>query len=214
VLLDISSCSRSVLATILLRLDAIANEGVDLTCAYALSEWFEAPSDELPSSVSEPVIGDLSGWSDDLSNPPCAVIGLGFEPGRALGSIDYLEVPEVRLFIPEGPEPRFRAAVLKANEMLLDVNGNRAIRYDVRNPEDLYQKLKSLILGLRTSYRPIVIPLGPKMFAVVAMLLAIELAPLICVWRVSAGSGEEVADRGASGETVAFSFALGCSQIG
>ena len=206
VLVDISSCSRSVLATLLLSLAHARARPLRLTCAYAVSEFFDPPDGELPSNVSEPVIGDLSGWSDDLSKPPCAIIGLGFEPGRALGSIDYLEVPEVRLFVPHGPDARFHQAVLAANALLLREAGEPVLAYDVRNPEDAYQKLLSLVSGLLPRFRPIIIPLGPKVFAALSMLLAIRLAPNVCIWRTSAGGDDDIADRGASGDVVVFDY--------
>lgn len=207
VFVDVSSCSRSVLANLLLALAIAPGRRVIITCGYAVSEFYAPPRGELPSNISEPVIGDLSGWSHDLSKPPCAIIGLGFEPGRALGSIDYLEVPEVRLFLPQGPDERFEIAVLAANRLLTEEVG-QPLRYDIRDPEDTFQKLGSLVGGLLPRFRPIIIPLGPKIFAALSMLLALRLFPQICIWRTSAGSGEEVSDRQASGMLVAFDFEL------
>lgn len=207
VLVDVSSCSRSVLANLLLALAEPRGRRVVLTCAYAISDFYDPPAGELPSSISEPVIGDLSGWSHDLSKPPCAIIGLGFEPGRALGSIDYLEVPEVRLFLPQGPDQRFETAVLAANKLLTDEVGS-PLRYSILDPEDAFQKLTSLVYGLLPRFRPIIIPLGPKIFAALSMLVALRLFPQVCIWRTSAGSGEEVADRKPSGIVVGFEYAI------
>jgi hypothetical protein len=207
VFVDVSSCSRSVLANLLLALAAHHGRRVVLTCGYAISDFYEPPESELPSNISEPVIGALSGWSHDLSKPPCAIIGLGFEPGRALGSIDYLEVPEVRLFLPQGPDERFEVAVLAANRLLTEEVG-QPLRYEVGDPEDAFQKLGSLVGGLHPRFRPIIIPLGPKIFATLSMLLALRLFPQICIWRTSAGSGEDVSDRRASGVVVAFDYEL------
>lgn len=208
VLFDISSCSRSTMATVLTTLAFSSKHNVELTLVYAVSAYFDPPDGELPSSVSEPVIGDLSGWSNDLSKPPCAIIGLGFEPGRALGTIDYLEVPEVRLFIPDGPDSRFYHAVIEANQLLLAQPGVTASSYDVLDPVDAYQKLESMILGLLPTYRPIIIPLGPKIFAALSMLLALRFLPQVCIWRTSAGSGEDVADRSAGGEVAVFKYVM------
>ena len=207
VFVDVSSCSRSVLANLLLALAAPHDRRVLLTCGYAVSDFYEPPESELPSSISEPVIGALSGWSHDLSKPPCAIIGLGFEPGRALGSIDYLEVPEVRLFLPQGPDDRFEVAVLAANRLLIQEVG-QPLKYDIRDPEDTFQKLGSLVVGLLPRFRPIIIPLGPKIFATLSMLLALRLFPQLCIWRTSAGSGEDVTDRRASGTVIAFDYEL------
>lgn len=208
VLFDISSCSRSTMASVLTNLANNAQRDVDLTCVYAVSAYFDPPDGELPSSVSEPVIGELSGWSSDLTKPPCAIIGLGFEPGRALGSIDYLEVPEVRLFVPEGPDGRFHDAVVQANRLLLEDPGISSSAYHVLNPIDTYQKLESMILGLLPRFRPIIIPLGPKIFAAISMLIAIRMLPQVCIWRTSAGSGEDIADRAAGGDVAAFNYLI------
>lgn len=212
VLFDISSCSRSTMASILINLTNKMQRDVDLTCVYAVSAYFNPPDGELPSSVSEPVIGELSGWSSDLTKPPCAIIGLGFEPGRALGSIDYLEVPEVRLFVPQGPDGRFYQAVVEANRLLLEDPGINSSAYHVLNPIDTYQKLESMILGLLPRYRPIIIPLGPKIFAAISMLIAIRLLPQVCIWRTSAGSGEEAADRVAGGDIATFNYLIRCPE--
>lgn len=210
VLFDISSCSRSTLAQSLL---ALSRSTVSVTFAYAVSEWFEPPVDEPASSFSEPVLGDLAGWSDNLTSPPCAVVGLGFEPGRALGTIDYLEVPEVRLFLPDGPDSRFKAAVTEANVLLIDEIGERTIPYDIRDPSDIHQKLSSLISGLVPNFRPIIIPFGPKIFAVISMLLAVRSFPNLCIWRTSSGNDSFPKDRDASGEVIAFQYDFSPTEI-
>ncbi len=206
ILVDVSSCSRSVMAAILVSVSELGIGLVNIFCGYALSRFDAAPVGELPLNVSEPVIGELSGWSDDLSKPPCAIISLGFEPGRALGSIDYLEVPEVRLFMPSGPDERFEQSVKSANLLLINEAGaDYLLPYDVMQPNSTYAKLESLVSGLLSDYRPVIIPLGPKIFAAISMVLAIKMFPKVCVWRTSAGSGEDASDKIASGEVSIFS---------
>lgn len=212
VLFDVSSCSRSVMARVLLVLNDVLVQPSKVTCVYALSAFSMPPNGELPSHISEPVVGDLSGWSDDLAKAPCAVIGLGFEPGRAIGCMDYLEIPEVRLFMPVGVDGRFADAVRAANAVLIDEAGSsNVLPYDVLDPSSTYQKLESLVHGLLAQYRPVLIPLGPKMLAALSIILAIKLHPRVCVWRTSAGSGEEVEDKVASGEISVFTTTLGRS---
>lgn len=210
ILVDVSSCSRRVMAATFLALSDAAQTPCNLTIAYALSVFEGAPEGELPSSISEPVIGDLSGWSDDLSKPPCAVIGLGFEPGRALGSLDYLEVPEVRLFMPHGPDQRFDEAVRAANKLLIDEAGSDLVfPYNVMQPNATYDKLHSLILGLRAEFRPVLIPLGPKIFSAICIIIAIKFFPLVCVWRTSSGDHDVSGDKIPSGEVALFDIRFG-----
>lgn len=188
VLFDTSCASRRLISKVLLSLDRIAKDQLELCCVYAVSEFYPPPSDELPSHISEPVVGELSGWSNDLSQPPCAVIGLGFEPGRAIGCIDYLEMPEVRLLQPHGPDPRFIDAVEQANgQLIMEAGTNCLFPYSVMDPVDTYLKLESMVFGLLDEFRPVLIPLGPKIFAVSCIVLAIRNAPSVCVWRTSSG---------------------------
>jgi hypothetical protein len=214
VLFDVSSCSRSVMAAIWLSIAESLGEQATITCTYALSAFEKAPTDELPSPISEPVVGDLAGWSVDLVKPPCAIIGLGFEPGRALGCMDYLEIPEVRLFMPRGPDERFETAVKGANAALIEETGIlNLLPYQVLDPVSTYQKLESLVHGLLPSFRPVLIPLGPKIFASLCIVLAIQRRPLLCVWRTSAGPRAEEYDRQASGEVAAFSVGIGRMKV-
>lgn len=188
VLFDISCASRKLISKILLSLDRTLQDHLDLCCSYAVSEFYDPPIDELPSHISEPVIGELSGWSNDLSQPPCAVIGLGFEPGRAIGCLDYLEIPEVRLLQPFGPNPKFIDAVEQANGQLIHEAGeSNLLPYSVMNPVDTYLKLESMVFGLLDDFRPVLIPLGPKIFAVCCIILAMRNSPNVCVWRTSSG---------------------------
>lgn len=205
ILIDISSCSRSVMAKLLLAIAETLPGRTELTCAYALSAFDTPPDGELPSHISEPVVGDLSGWSDDLSKPPCAVIGMGFEPGRALGCMDYLEIPEVRLFMPHGVDLRFEQAVEKANAVLIAEAGAQSVLpYQILDPAATYEKMESLIYGLLPRFRPVIIPLGPKIFAALAMVLAVRMLPGVCVWRTSSGTIGDISDRTASGEIAIF----------
>lgn len=209
IFIDVSSCSRSVMAKLFLAVAESVPGRAELTCAYALSAFDTPPDGELPSHISEPVVGDLSGWSDDLSKPPCAVIGIGFEPGRALGCIDYLEIPEVRLFMPYGVDQRFEQAVRDANAALIAEAGDQSVLpYQILDPAATYEKMESLIYGLLARFRPVLIPLGPKIFAALAMVLAVRMLPRICVWRTSSGSIGDISDRTANGEVAIFATEL------
>lgn len=205
VVFDVSCGSRRLISQILIALDRVCRERLNLFCVYSVSEFYDPPSDELPSHISEPVVGALSGWSEDLSQPPCAVIGLGFEPGRAIGCLDYLEIPEVRLLQPFGPDPRFIEAVEKANRQLIQEAGSGyLLPYSVMNPVDTYLKLESMVFGLRRQFRPILLPLGPKIFAVACIVLAIRYSPHVCVWRTSSGNLGAPHDTRADGNVAVF----------
>ncbi|MBB3987986.1 hypothetical protein GGQ68_004340 [Sagittula marina] len=209
VIFDVSSASRKIISQVLTLVKKKFSKRTSLTCVYAVAEFYDPPNSEIPSHISEPIVGDLAGWSDDLSKPPCAVVGLGFEPGRALGCLDYLEIPEARLFFPHGPDARFVAAVEKANGRLVAEIGSRfVLPYSVNSPNDTLIKLLSLITGLEADFRPIIIPFGPKIFATVAIVAAIQRSPNICVWRASSGGLGELHDSVAQGSVCCLTIEL------
>lgn len=209
VVLDVSSASRKVVSQILILIRAKFSGRIQLSCVYSVAEFYDPPTAELPSHISEPVVGALAGWSEDLSKPPCAIVGLGFEPGRAMGCLDYLEIPEARLFFPQGPDSRFASAVDKANSRLVSEVGEEfVLPYSVNDPHDTLVKLLSLVTGLEQKFRPIIIPFGPKIFAAIGVVVAIQRSPNICVWRASSGGLTEPHDSKPEGSVCCLSVNL------
>jgi len=70
--------------------------------------------------------------------------------------------------------------------------------YRVHAPVDCFITLESLIYGLSRTKNTILLPFGPKIFALCALLVA-SVHPTTAVWRVSAGFQEEAVNRQASG---------------
>ena len=56
--------------------------------------------------------------------------------------------------------------------------------------------------GIMQKRRPIIIPFGPKIFALVSMLVAYMHHPSVAVWRVSSGRGLHPEDKTSSGVVV------------
>lgn len=209
IILDVSSASRKVMSNILVLIRRSFRNRANISCVYSVAKFYEPPVAELPSHISEPVVGALAGWSEDLSKPPCAVVGLGFEPGRAIGCLDYLEIPEARLFFPFGPDPKFVSAVERANARLISEVGREfVLPYSVNDPSDTLAKLLSLVTGLEQDFRPIIIPFGPKIFATVSVIVAIQRSPNICVWRASSGGLTEPHDSEAQGSVCCLTVRL------
>lgn len=206
IFLDCSSLTRQIVAQVLLLAAGLLGQNVEVCVAYALSNY-EPPPPEAPSYISEPVVPALAGWSSDLDKPPYVVMGLGYEVGRALGCLDYLEASTAALLLPKGLDPRFLEDVRKSNQLLISLTDTDAhILYDVLDPFETYQKLDSLTFGAMRSHRVVLVPLGPKILASLCVMLAIENYPNVCVWRVSGGGYEVPMERSAAGEVTSVSF--------
>jgi hypothetical protein len=86
----------------------------------------------------------------------------------------------------------YTPALHQANQSVVEMIKGRVVGYDVDQPFDLFTKLESLIAGVGTRSNCILLPFGPKIFALCALLVAC-LHPDAAVWRVS--GAEEAVDR-------------------
>jgi hypothetical protein len=207
ILIDISSMSRPMIASVVIALtQASERKSLDVVFAYCPAV-FTKPSDQRqPVTVSQPVLPEFAGWSNQPDKPVAAIAGLGFEFDQALGAIEFLEPAVAWTFIPFGEDDRYDRAVQRANrELLATLSSEKVVRYDVANPYQCFVELESLTYGLLDNNRPIIIPFGPKIFSLLSFIIAAIHAPEVTVWRVS---GEQVGipdDRVASGNVISLS---------
>jgi hypothetical protein len=115
-----------------------------------------------------------------------AVIGLGFEAIEALGAFQILESSEVYLFLPEDESQEYAAVVREANRSLARVVGKEhCIPYYFSEPKLLYETLERVIYGTIRGSRPVLVPLGPKIFALCALLVSARFNRQVPVWHFS-----------------------------
>lgn len=200
--IDVSSMSRSVIADII---GTLMRTPCDIRArfVYCPAE-FLPPGDQIQPVVQRgPVTGDFAGWSNRPDLPPTLILGLGYEYGRALGSLEYLEPSAAWAFSPFGDDTRYENAVARANADLCNlIPSTNLITYHVPEPFELCERLDSLIYGLLKFSRPTIVPFGPKIFALASMLVAKVYDGRVSVWRVSGDQSEEAIDRRASGRIV------------
>jgi hypothetical protein len=214
---DISSMTRQRVAhlmqTCLVQLPTLTGRDCQLTLLYAPAHYSPAVGTEGPIRVSEPIRG-FEGWAIEPEKPSVCVIGLGFEHQLALAAIEQLEPAETWLFLPEGVDERYDAQLLACNSYLLnDVPPHRVIRYDVESPYVTYLRLESLLAELSVDSRPVVVPLGPKVFAALALTSALTHQPEITVWRLSADVAREAIDRQPVGHIVGLTISTEPSDV-
>jgi hypothetical protein len=176
---------------------------INVDFVYAPSIYVPPDSDEIPVTISEPVIPEFAGWSTRPDLPASAVIGLGYECGQALGTLEYLEPAAAWIFLPLGNDISFDEEVLGANQGLLEViERSSVVPYSVNNPFECFCKMESLAFNLKQKSRPILIPFGPKIFALVSMLISLIHGPGITVWRVSGEQTGVPSDRTPDGTII------------
>lgn len=203
IIVDISCMNRARMARLVRAFQIADAESLEVSFAYNLAE-FSAPSEEIaPTSVAEPVIPEFSGWTSYPEKPPAAIIGLGYEQSRAIGIVDHLEINNAAwAFVPRGPIDDYSMSVDLANGSLFQMIGveGRRLYYEVMDPSALFRELNALVDLLKQIYNPILIPFGPKIFALVSLLVGC-IHQEVGVWRVSSGILEPAVDRAPSVHT-------------
>ena len=193
--LDISSLPRDRLAYLTAAFRsfeerALSEEGA----AEAIVDVFYTPA-EPPSKEVEPerieILGPVTpgfaGFAPDFDSPVVAFVGLGIEQDRAIGALEYIEPATTWVFVPFGENESFDLKVRSANSWIwMAVDESQQVGYQVDDPFLLYSTLEQLVESESDSARPILVPLGPKMFAFCCLLVA-TTNRRAGVWRVSAG---------------------------
>lgn len=205
-IVDVSSMSRPMIAQIVIGLARMPGDRpLNVRFTYAPAIFTRPHADVAPVTVSEPVIPEFAGWSSSPERPVSAIVGLGYEYHQALGALEFLEPATAWAFVPFGEDKRYDYAVKNANRDIRNfLNAQQISLYRVDRPFEYFLMLECLVYGLLRDSRPILIPFGPKIFALVSMLIAKIHAPNVTVWRVSGGQATEPADRIAAGKIISL----------
>jgi hypothetical protein len=127
------------------------------------------------------------------------IVGLGYEPGKAQGLIEYMQIESSDIYL-------FRTSKVDSEEFYKEVSENNTyvlakiptanrFEYELHNLTHLLNLLESIsIYLLSNSYRVIIAPLGPKVFSLMSILLTIKHNSLT-VLRVSDGIKGDAIDK-------------------
>ncbi|AJC15925.1 hypothetical protein [Pandoraea sputorum] len=204
---DISCFNRFRLAHLVDVLRTLSASEVTVIFRYSIAKFTPPVEDTAPTVSVEPVIPQFAGWTTRPDRPPAAIVGLGYEPNKAIGIVDHLEINNATwAYYPLGPIPEYYQRVLEGNRSLLNIiqADGRCQPYDLDEPAQLFHEINSLVDMLKPHFNTVLIPFGPKLFALVTLLVA-SLNDDVGVWRVSSGSLEEPVNREPSGHIVSVS---------
>jgi len=205
ILVDISSLNRARMAALVdLLLGELAHKALSVYFVYASGKFVEPATEVVQNQSIGPIGVAFSGMLATPELPPEIVVGLGYETGKALGAVEYLQCSDLWLFVPCSDEERFEAEVRRVNHLLLEQVGSaRTFRYRVEDPAGTYADLRSLMHGMVSRANPMLLPLGPKLFALICLLVAMT-DKNVSVWRASQGLYEVQIPREASGHATAL----------
>ena len=181
---DISSLNRAVMFDYLLQFAKHLHSGDELTLLYSPSAY-SPPEWKFPQLQRFGPISDyFTSFNTDPSLPLSLMLGLGFEPGVSMGIISQLEPRLTYCLWGSGADVRFDRTVKKANfDFRFPGFPTRSVRYLLNDPRGSFDLMEGIAYGLMRDFNVVVVPLGPKIFSVLAGLLAMKHFGKISVWR-------------------------------
>lgn len=201
VAIDISSFDRFRLASIVTIVHGMQKLGTinEVAYFYSVGLYARPSSDFSYNTRLHPVHPSFVGTRPDPLAPISAIIGLGYEREKAIGAAEFLEASDVFAFLPKSAIAEYYISVQQSNALLLhQLSSHRKIDYSVADPAALVFDLSSVVRGLARKSSVIMIPLGPKIFALACMLTA-RLHPNTSVWRMSQIDSGRIQNRLESG---------------
>lgn len=207
---DVTCIPRRKLAELLYAIIENIPPGgsIQLALGYTLARYTPPPQHLPPANqLVKPVHPYFAGWTNRPGLTVTAIVGLGYERGKALGASEYLQAADRFLFIPESPEHRYRSKVEQINRRLIEATGpKRIINYDVTRPLQTLLNISNLISGIKTDSKPVLLPFGPKILFALSLIAAMVHREA-AVWYVSGEESEPLSEKPAS----SHSFALSCT---
>ena len=103
-------------------------------------------------------------------------------------AISKVKPQKLLAFIPHCThDPDYTQLVLKTtNHCLTDLDSNSIIKYDADHPEEINSLLTSYCLDHRITSEVMIIPQGPKIFSMMALLLSVRY-PDVKLWEIILG---------------------------
>lgn len=209
VAVDISSMTRDRIARALeVALELGERFPLHVDFLYAPAEYHDPPAEPDFTASIEPVTPFFRGWTPDPMRPPVALAGLGYEIDKAVGAKEYLELRDLWAYVSKGGDERYANKVREANELLWDeIEADRIVTYPIADPYGVFVQLESQLFGVLEAGRALMLPMGPKIFALCSMVAALHHQPEVGVWRVR--QAETPVPRFSNGELYGLTVCFG-----
>lgn len=215
VAVDVSSMTRARIADVVQAISELPDQQpLSADFLYAPASFTE-PKDPPPSILKLDPVSPFFAGGLDAGMETALLVGLGYEPHKAAGTVENLEPSKVVLLVPHGSDSRYLEAVEKYNEGLLKgpLPKPERIDYDVRDPFDTFAILESLAYDLiQEGFVPAMVPFGPKIFALCSCVAALMHVDEVPVWRVTYAADE--APHPAEAEGRAYGLTLEAKPLG
>jgi hypothetical protein len=167
---------------------------------YSSGRGYEGHREPSQIETAGPVTERYAGWTVEPDLPVHAIFGLGLEYEKAVGAIELLNPSDAFAFATLGTSAALDKHITDANRLFFPlIDPPKRFAFSIDRPMAVYHRLRSLTLGILRQARPVIVPMGPKIFGLAALLIAESFVPRISVWRISTGRSGEPLDICATG---------------
>ena len=137
---------------------------------YTMAKYVRQPASRKVKEISDFLKADIK---PSNGKKVALILGLGQEKNVSESIYNLVDPDLLYLFYADPPvEKHFVEKVFINNHKLINESPIRnLVAYPIRNGHSIYQSLIDIILPLRDEYSIVLIPQGPKIFSVVAMLV-------------------------------------------
>ena len=197
ILVDYSVMTRIWYGSILKLLYNCDSVSIRVYFSYSFSE-FEPPSKTIVRNIH---VSPIGGYSTLLfpDRPTALVLGLGYEPEKALGLSEYFDAETFLFYNDNSSDSRFTNLVESSNWPLISTTpSDNIFRYPIKMLDSTESILYDLCSSLNSKYRVIIAPCGPKPFSLISFIVSLRI-PGVDVWRISPGNNIKILDRKSSG---------------
>lgn len=120
------------------------------------------------------------------SKPVSLIIGLGRNSDAAVDVISKIRPERIFVFLPDPAfDKSYSDFILESNRRLIKLlPADHLLTYPVDNTDEINMQLTSLCLDLRLDSRVMILPHGPKTFALISLVLAARY-PDIWLWEIT-----------------------------
>lgn len=143
--------------------------------------------------------GPIIHEKDSLNKKKPVTIIAGLDNNAKLlnEAITKIRPLNILAFVPQSrTDPDYTYSVVENNKSLLDkLNSNHIFRYDMSHPDAINSLLTSCCLDHRINHEVMIIPQGPKVFSMMALLLSVRY-PDIKLWEIIGKNGRHAQGQG------------------
>lgn len=192
---DVSAMNRSVMAAFLSCLYHHMEPGDRIVVLYTPARFRQPDIPLLPLVSVGPAHPCVSGSIVEPGKTRNLIMGLGYEYGISLSIIDKHEPDLAFIFKPIGFDEKYVTEVRDANFNFDFGDRNyEVIDYRLSDPARLFDDLSGLINGSLSVADTVIVPLGPKLFSAISIVVAMIFSPKIPVLRYSMKPASNVVD--------------------